>query len=490
MSNAGYTVGNCGHCHEQHDSVGEDTEANIYLGFGQEEQLCFGCHGNGGAGIAPKNIETDVVKNYGHGFIEDNLSVLHKAQENQAGIAADKHVECTDCHNPHKAGPTIHTPAADTVTTELTSASPLYGAKGVVPDYDTVTTNWTAPSSYTNLQQATKDYQICFKCHSAAVDGDGFANDHDAPAIWSATSGLGSQEWTDVGLEFSPNNKSGHPIVTGLNNYDNSYSGPNGRNANQIKKGLVTGQLSAPWNDAGKIGEQTMYCSDCHTSNSTAVGPHGSSYKWMLGGTNKAWPYRTAANNGANLQDSWTRPYGDARYLYDKDKFRTLEVVLENDGTDDGLFCLNCHPIRDGWRNNVHGNGNHYNARCADCHIRVPHGGKVSRLIAAIGGPVGNGIESFTQGEMPLRYTANGEGMASVSRLLTDDYYNPDDVMIREYTKSSPTDYFPDRCYSTNYFDPRNYSTKACIEKHNNGGSVDMPSNMGFTAPNLHPESW
>jgi hypothetical protein len=39
------------------------------------------------------------------------------------------------------------------------------------------------------------------------------------------------------------------------------------------------------------------------------------------------------------------------------------------------------------------------------CHIRVPHGGKVSRLIAASGNP------SEYPNNLPARYSANGEGL-------------------------------------------------------------------------------
>ena len=395
MSTAGYAVGNCAHCHEQHDSVeGATDTANIYLGFGHEENLCFGCHGNGGAGVAPKNIETDVVKASGHGFIEDNLSVLHKVQESQGDIATGgKHVECTDCHNPHKAGATVHTPAADTVATNLTAASPLYGAKGVVPTFSG--SNWTTPSSYSSLQPATKEYQICFKCHSGALGQD--------PAIWSETSGLGSEAWTDVGLEFSPGNRSGHPIVTGLNNYPNSFVINDTFDYTTDIKGLGFYQLLPPWRD--NRGEQTMYCSDCHASDSTAAGPHGSTYKWMLAGDNKAWPYQTAANNGTSSSNYYTLEEMQGPNNNQQDWVPTTY------GSPDGCFCWNCHPyiVRPStgrWSsNNVHPNGNHTTAECVECHIRVPHGGQVSRLMAA-----------DLNGAMPARY--NPDGTSSTSSRL------------------------------------------------------------------------
>ena len=50
------------------------------------------------------------------------------------------------------------------------------------------------------------------------------------------------------------------------------------------------------------------------------------------------------------------------------------------DPGDDGLFCKNCHDIaypHDQWWNKMSGRG----FRCIECHVAVPHGSPVSRLL-------------------------------------------------------------------------------------------------------------
>ena len=79
----------------------------------------------------------------------------------------------------------------------------------------------------------------------------------------------------------------------------------------------------------------------------------------MLKGPNQAWPYTTAAANGTSAGT-----------------YRTYSTRDTNPGTANGLFCNNCHVL----------NGNEHTratttSPCVTCHIRVPHGGKVSRLL-------------------------------------------------------------------------------------------------------------
>jgi hypothetical protein len=120
-----------------------------------------------------------------------------------------------------------------------------------------------------------------------------------------------------------------------------------------------------------------MTCTDCHSGDAAAPaaqGPHGSAATFMLRGANKTWP------GAFTLRTSGTNPYNQGA------------------GTAAGLFCLNCHPLRTGttWQNNVHSQGNHSSYACTRCHIVVPHGGKVSRLIAA--------KKSASASTLPARY--------------------------------------------------------------------------------------
>ena len=388
-----YAVGNCAHCHEQHASVGgseptpnDPAGPDLYLGAGNEEDLCYACHDTTPVGTAP-DIQTDIASPGNFGHLAQNYLGIHRTEETLDDISqgsAKKHIECTDCHNPHLA--TQVTSTRPKGSNAITDPGPLVRVTGADPDYFSTTNKyaiWETPPTgdYTIQKPATKEYQICFKCHSLAN-----AN----VTSWGETN---AGAWTDVGLEFNPYNRSGHPIVTGLNNYSNSLSP---KNLKDLDDGTAFDQLLSPWTAEGN---QTMYCSDCHTGK-TAIGPHGSDVKWMLNGPNKAWPYLLASNNGSSLTDT-TSP----------SLFRQLATIGVQKGYTDGVFCANCHPISSSAynsslaTNDIHANAHHINARCIDCHIRVPHGGKVSRLIAAAGT-----IEDYNSGPMPIRYTADGNG--------------------------------------------------------------------------------
>ena len=278
---------------------------------------------------------------------------LHKDDETRATISAARHVECTDCHDPHLAKSGTHTVGSATL------AGVLAGVSGV--GVTTWGANWAGVTAYNPssttvpLITATAEWQVCFKCHSGAN-----AN----VATWG---GSGAAAFTDLALEFNPNNASGHPVVSAL----------------PVANRLTAERLTGGW-----VPGSIMTCTDCHDSDSAASkGPHGSSVKWMLTGTNKAWPYTDSAGNG-----------GGTGTLF------TLATYNTGTGTTNGLFCLNCHTIRPATGvNNWHSNANVTSSRhsssqtiaaCAACHIRVPHGGKISRLLQTT--------------NAPLRYRGNG----------------------------------------------------------------------------------
>ena len=444
-----YAIGNCGHCHEQHGSIAGLSAANgpfVYLEAENEEDLCFACHNTSEANGAP-DIDTDITTPGNHGHLAQNYSGIHRSNET---LSISKHIECTDCHNPHKANDTLHTPGSETAATVLTTSSPLYGVTGTDPDYFSTTAKygiWEAPASedYT-LQTATKEYQICFKCHSLAnVD-------------LTSWDGSDAEAWTDVGLDFSPYNRAGHPVVTGLNNYPNSITVDRGagpyKGLYNTTDGVIYDQLLDPWGD--NAGDQTMYCTDCHASNSSVAGPHGSNVKWMLAGTNKAWPYTTFARNGSNETEVAPDPYDFVTSKGTFEIFRRLEdteIAITNPplglGTDDGLFCSNCHPVSQ-WTladNNAHSPGQHSRARCIDCHIRVPHGSKVSRLIASVD-------DTTYTGHLPPRYTASGTGLNGSGATQPQ---------VRLFQKKPNYSYNAGRClsYSTTY-ENATAATKLC----------------------------
>ncbi len=380
-----YATGNCGHCHEQHASIegsepipssGTNTASPV-LGFAKEEVLCETCHD--GSPVSP-NVAAQFDKIYGHPTddIADRhtISVMEKGQGGAPFRGGNRHVECADCHEPHTinyftgANPftgSTHNYLTATPADNNKVSGVLTGVWGVEPAVESVA--WLSPPvSYTELTESTKEYQICLKCHSnyAFQTGNGIST-------FTGPSGIPS---TDQSMEFSVNRTGVHPVRNGLNSQTGSYS----------PKSLDTVRLKSPWNVTGRVGVQTMYCSDCHgaddESATGAVGPHGSSSLNMLKGTNNSyWP---------------KRPDGQYWTLNDVDdrNYPTRYAAAQSQ-----LLCLKCHPIwntsANGFYNIAHDEhadrdytGNPYRISypsgtgylCISCHSPIPHGAR-SRLI-------------------------------------------------------------------------------------------------------------
>jgi hypothetical protein len=312
--------------------------------------VCYNCHGGGvsGQNRSGKPLDADFNKAVKHPVNADSLH--NTANETTVAYATtgnifrtSRHVNCADCHDTHKARNISHTYATTATSTRnnVLATSPLVGVSGVQLNYTIapLTTNWGVPgaASYTWIPSATGstlEYQICFKCHTSFAWGTG-----TPPNGLSANGTATTPVETDVAQEFNPNNASGHPVVAGLNSYGAASITPKALLATQMK---------------------TMMCNDCHNTDAAspaAQGPHGSAVQFMLRGANAAnWPNVTLPN----IATSW---------------------------------CANCHVgARTG--NNVHNDGNHNGYSCYQCHIVIPHGGKLGRLIG-------------DRDTMPARYAYN-----------------------------------------------------------------------------------
>jgi len=308
---------------------------------GADGFVCFNCHGSatpptdGAQGNrSGKNIQTELGRAYNHPVlsdaVHDTVAEAAAAWNDGKFKGANRHVNCADCHDPHAAASTKHAVG----TSAIAATSPLRGVAGV--GYTPPATNWTATGSgnFSLKAIATAEYELCFKCHSSFAFGG------------TPPTGQSGLVETDVAQDFNPNNHSVHPIA-GPNTYW------------PLNQPAV--RLGGQWT-AG-VG-QTMYCSDCHGATATtgAQGPHGSAAKFMLKGS------------PSGAQTYWpTDASGTAYY--------------ELGGTLTGLFCLNCHPNLNSTvspnSNTLHRNGNHRGQgfACIDCHVRVPHGGKIPRLL-------------------------------------------------------------------------------------------------------------
>ncbi len=394
----------CSNCHKPHGGPGSPY---WYILRQQEETTCFKgaasvstgapCHGTGAA-TGGKNIETVISRQYKHpattiAGVHTDLDVL----ANQAGAksfnwSSSKHAECVDCHNPHQAQQGVHNSPSDGSgwypQTPLSSTNDVSNSlKGVTGVEPTTEPDFTPPTSYTTYNAATKEYQICLKCHS-------YFSLQDADGITVYTTSFGDNAIiTDQAMEFSQGNKSVHPVRVGLSSQTGSYA----------PKTLASAQMSSPWNT--NLGTQTMYCSDCHGTDSENTtdpkGPHGSTYEYMLKGPYKYWPLR----NDSQLWKS-----------SDKNNFTSYG----------GLFCKNCHPIypggsENGWYNNVHSQsggmgGGHQDMNCVECHVAVPHGSKRSRLI-------GYGTNATSPDPLPYNYNGNSLKITGFKKAATPTSY-------------------------------------------------------------------
>ena len=461
--------------------TGIDTSAE-YDTTSALENTCYQCHSSS-AVIAPTllsatqgvpNIEAEFARsirmplvNAEQGLAGGNTVEVHDITDKDGnesrtllGYLAkeNRHVECSDCHNPHrviKANTFIgqsgtatyrtHTPALGTNGEHGNIASgALRGTWGVEPSYTstllatgnqwmsaaenpTFTVKKGDPAGASSLPTGTagtnstayltREYQLCFKCHSNYANGPNATDFADLrPSGYggtpSGTRGTGGSNlmtrYTDVAKEFAVRAKD-PPEATGSDQGEdgndpaytpgNPNGAPNGAPQNHRSWHPVvfpTGRtmrerrnntsndfsnILAPFNDSNKVGKQTMHCSDCHGSqlawqattgvNTAQVqGPHGSSNPFLLKGP-------------------WVGP--DASGGWDNTTTR-LDTFSSH-------LCGNCHNPTGGAGGFSSGSeANHNSSKknirpCMWCHVAVPHGWRNKALLVNMNcvGPEGGG---------------------------------------------------------------------------------------------------
>ncbi|MBI3374944.1 MAG: hypothetical protein HY017_24745 [Betaproteobacteria bacterium] len=328
-----------------------------------------------------------------------------------AGNLANRHAECTDCHNPHRvvkfrsfignagsltgspdaAGTHPHTDSVATSHTNIASGV-LRGTTGVEPVYGSASFH-SLPTSYgvkrgdpgtsTNTGVAatyvTREYQICLKCHSDfGYDDNNVLPTGNRPALGrtggtpSVTNNLtqytnqakefqapighkGGGSTTDSGAatNFQTNNhRSWHPVM-----------GDTGRTP-AVRGGVSANNWQFPWRNG--VGTQTMYCSDCHGAevaannsvipdggeNGTPWGPHGSGNNFLLKG---AWNSSTGSG-----QQATGLCFKCHSYTVYATRGETRTGFWLSNGNDGHSF----HADKIG------------RLRCNWCHVAVPHGWK------------------------------------------------------------------------------------------------------------------
>ena len=212
----------CESCHRPHTAGGHEGLLNHLI----EEDNCLVCHN---ANVATKDIESELIKTYRHP-VQDYVGIHDPAEDFTGGLVSD-HVECVDCHNPHRV---------DNATANAPDVSgKTRGVKGI-----------TASGSQTN--ESLYLYEVCFKCHA----------DNNVVSFAAITR---QNQQLNTRLEFDVGNPSYHP-VEGI-----------GQNPN-------VPSLLPPY-----TSNSIIYCTDCHNSNDSPAnggvgpnGPHGSTNQYLL----------------------------------------------------------------------------------------------------------------------------------------------------------------------------------------------------------------
>lgn len=373
----------------------------------------------------------DVTSQRGKELIE-SPALLGKISA--GGMLTNRHAECTDCHNPHRvtknrlatSNPSVadaggthdHNPAGG--HTNIVSGV-LRGMWGVEPIYTsssfhdtnisyTVKKGLQPADGATDVAQGyvTREYQICLKCHSSY----GF-DDANPPALGASGGGTpvstnGMLTYTNQAREFqAPSGHEGEVSgrtggwAAGACGSSTGWDTNNHRSWHPVMKPTGRGVAARgnidpnvflpPWNTG--IGTQTMYCTDCHGSNTglgtveptggengNSWGPHGSSNNFLLKGT---WIDNEAGNQDSNRIcfkchdfNSYANP-DTAQATPKRSGFAGPPgVPCGTTGIGTMNYCNTnqhiAHAMRIGYM------------KCNWCHVAVPHGWKNRSLLVSV----------------------------------------------------------------------------------------------------------
>lgn len=264
----------CQNCHSPH-SAGEPSRLLHYI---PEEDNCLACH-NGN--VASSDIEAELLKQFAHPV--QDFTRTHDAVEDPTGFMPN-HVECVDCHNPHRVNGTL-------------AAAPAVGGSqlGVTG----------VAASGSAVPESSFQYEVCFKCHA----------DNNVTTFVPINR---QNAQINTRLEFDLANPSFHP-VEGIGNNPNVPS------------------LLPPYTESSVI-----YCTDCHNNDAGSSGggpgpdgPHGSIYSPIL------------ERNYTTLDNTSESPfeYALCYKCHDRDSIRSDDSFEEHDkhvrGED--APCSACH---------------------------------------------------------------------------------------------------------------------------------------------------
>lgn len=243
----------CGACHTSHNGSGSGAR----LLRSVEESTCLTCHSSKSV-TSPASPDIQAVltsSTYKHPIL--SVSGSHDPAETLP-VTGPRHSECEDCHNPHQAATQVQPPVAPMLQ------SALAGTKGISSNDGSV------------LNPATREYELCFKCHGPSTNKPqtkGYDLAFGRTAVRQSFALL--TDPFNANSEFT-STISRHNVVQQLS------SSP--------VPSLRTNMLSLAGAPTGpSLTSTNIYCSDCHNSDnnrrsggSGANGAHGSSWQHIL----------------------------------------------------------------------------------------------------------------------------------------------------------------------------------------------------------------
>jgi predicted CXXCH cytochrome family protein len=350
------TADQCGACHRGHTAQGPNL-----LAQSRQSTLCFSCHDGLGATkdvqsqyALARPVNDPVNRDY---YSHDALapSTHTRADLDEFGGVSNRHSECADCHNSHKVGSTDSKETLDGWDASgrlagVSGVSVVNGAAGAAPTYKFL-------NGVTDL--VTREYQLCFKCHSGST-------------VLTSNAGLKPSQYAlDKGVEFNPNNPSFHPVEAA--------------GTNKTAKMDLNLAGTSPYKLWNFNTGSTIRCLNCHASGTTPdTTPTPTPTPLPLPGS--ALEPHTSSNRGILLEN-----YQD----------RVLKSASDAYGAKDFALCYVCHgeePFKTGTGNgatdatNFKLHGKHLtglaqnglggtdidkagdgqgNAICAECHFRI-----------------------------------------------------------------------------------------------------------------------
>ncbi len=365
----------CGACHNGHSAVAQHLRDSA-----PEEAVCFKCHAAGGPGTSVQASFTKYTNTATSFFSHNIMNTNGVHQLNESGAVnfggANRHVECEDCHNPHRSNRNV-------------AAAPMaQGEMNSVSGVDPVWSGAGAPASYTWLTAATREFQVCLKCHSSFTTLPSYVPDGwngtaiVANGLRKLTSALTTQvlDSRDLAVEFNPSQTSFHPVIA------------QGRNQAISVASFVNG-----WTQTSMV-----YCSDCHHNPNGATegaGPHGSPLLHILNGTTN---YSTVTVNNApvvpNSQVCFTC-HSYAVYVTNSNSSTHFNLHSYHMNKSWGTTCYTCHSS--------HGSEQQHLINF-DASVVTPMGGRNSQTAwyyDPATGSAGCWLTCHGQGHDPKTYT-------------------------------------------------------------------------------------